>query len=134
MTRQRSRSQLDSMNEINITPMMDLVFLLLIVFIISTPLLENSIDVSPPEANAGEIEDENMKEIIFKKDGTIVYNKQPYSLKDFEEKLQEIYKENPKYNMALKADGALEYKEVIEVLEKISKVGFKNVNLITIKR
>ncbi len=133
MSRQRSRSQLDSMDEINITPMLDLVFLLLIVFIITTPLLENTIDVSPPESAASEMEDKNAKVVNLDKEGNLYIENAKIARENIESELRELFQQNPKYNMSLRADGSLPYEDVIKVLGMISKAGFKNVNLITIE-
>ena len=52
MSRQKQRSQLNAIGEINMTPLIDLTFLLLIIFMITAPLLEYGVDVSPPEMDA----------------------------------------------------------------------------------
>ena len=72
----RRRFQSKSYDEINITPLMDTVFFLLIIFMITAPLLEYSIDVSPPKMNASEMKpDEYSRVINVKKNGDIEFEK-----------------------------------------------------------
>ena len=60
MSRKKMRSQLDAIDQINVTPLLDLTFMLLIVFMITTPLMENGIDVTPPTMNADKIDTEKV--------------------------------------------------------------------------
>ena len=60
----RRRFQNKTYDEINITPLMDTVFFLLIIFMLTAPLLENSIDVSPPKMSAAEIEPNEFSKVI----------------------------------------------------------------------
>lgn len=131
MTRRRVRSQLDAIDEINLTPMIDLVFLLLIVFMITTPLLENSLDVSPPVLNAEDMPDSELRMVDLDKEGQIFFEDSALSEEELSAKLKALYAANPKLSMCLRADGERQYKNVVKVLGMISAAGFKNVNLIT---
>lgn len=131
MSRRRGRSQLDTMDEINLTPMIDLVFLLLIVFMITTPLLENALDVSPPVLNAEAMPDSDLKMVEVDQNGKVYFDQRPYNEAELKEILKKLYAENPKLNLCLRADGDRLYKHVTEVLGMISAAGFKNVNLVT---
>lgn len=57
--RRKMRSQLDAIDQINVTPLLDLTFLLLIVFMITMPLMEYGTNISPPEMNSGKLPEEN---------------------------------------------------------------------------
>jgi len=76
VNRRKRRSQLDTIDEINMTPLMDLTFLLLIIFMIATPLMEYSIDVSPPEMNADTIEDKKSETVNLLANGQINFRGQ----------------------------------------------------------
>ena len=74
MPQNRRRFQVKSYNEINLTNLIDTLFFLLIIFMITAPLLEYSVDVTPPEMNADPIKPDNDSKIInVKADGSIVY-------------------------------------------------------------
>ena len=61
--RKRSRSQMAAIDQINVTPLLDLTFLLLIVFMITMPLMEYGTNISPPEMNSDKLPTENFKSI-----------------------------------------------------------------------
>lgn len=129
MPRQKRRSQLDSFNTINVTPLLDTAFMLLIVFLISAPLLEYGVDVSPPELNADTMKvDEKSKVVQLNNKGEMVFNRTVVNAKELLDQLRTLDKKNPIF---LRADGVRQYKEVMAVMKIIRDSGFKNVSLIT---
>lgn len=131
MSRAKHRSQLDAIDEINMAPLIDLTFLLLIVFIITVPMMEFGVNVSPPEMNAEQLPDEDFKIITLNNAGEIVYEKAPISREELISKLQYVYSKNKKTTILIRADGARPYKEVIELMKYIKEAGFTNVSLVT---
>ncbi|HCE46810.1 MAG TPA: protein TolR [Lentisphaeria bacterium] len=125
------RSQLEMVNQINMTPMVDLVLVLLIIFMITAPLLEYSIDVSPPKMNADKIPEDNTKVISLNKKGQIVFNKENVSAKVLAEKLDTVRKLNPKVTVLIRADGTRQYNEVMEVMKAVRAAGILTVGLVT---
>jgi biopolymer transport protein TolR len=125
------RSQLEMVNQINMTPMVDLVLVLLIIFMITAPLLEYSIDVSPPKLNADKIPEDNTKVISLNKKGQIVFNKENVSAKVLADKLTTIMKLNPKVTVLIRADGSRQYNEVMEVMKAVRSAGILTVGLVT---
>jgi biopolymer transport protein ExbD len=132
MNRRKKRSQLDTIDEINMTPLMDLTFLLLIIFMIATPLLEYSIDISPPEMNADTIEDKNSETVNLLKSGQINYRGQIISRDSLFEVLKGLKSRSPKAMVFLRADGDISYSKVIELMKDIKNSGFSNISLITV--
>jgi biopolymer transport protein ExbD len=129
MARQKHRSQLDSFNTINITPLLDTAFMLLIVFLISAPLLEYGVDVSPPELNADTMNvNEKSKVVQLNNKGEMIFEKTVVNAKQLLDQLRVLDKKNPIF---LRADGLRQYKEVMAVMKIIRDSGFKNVSLIT---
>jgi len=127
------RSQLEAIDQINITPLLDLTFMLLIVFMITTPLMENGIDVTPPTMNADKLPTEKtMRSLTITKNGTLTYEKQPISEAELLRTLQNLQRTDPSAVLLLRADGEREYKEVINVMRIIRDSGFKNVQLVTL--
>ena len=133
MARKKMRSQLDAIDQINITPLLDLTFMLLIVFMITTPLMENGIDVTPPTMNADQLPTEKtMRNLTITVDGKLMYEKQPISEAELLLTLKNLQRTDPNSVLLLRADGSREYKEVINVMKIIRDSGFKNVQLVTL--
>ena len=133
MARKKMRSQLDAIDQINITPLLDLTFMLLIVFMITTPLMENGIDVTPPTMNADQLPTEKtMRNLTLTVDGKLMYEKQPISEAELLLTLKNLQRTDPNSVLLLRADGSREYKEVINVMKIIRDSGFKNVQLVTL--
>ena len=127
------RSQLEAMDEINITPLLDLTFMLLIVFMITTPLMENGIDVTPPTMNADKIDAEKItRNLTITRDGILTYEKKPVTPAELLTTLKTLQASNPDAVLLLRADGSRSYSEVIEVMKTIRESGFKNVQLVTL--
>ena len=127
------RSQLEAMDQINITPLLDLTFMLLIVFMITTPLMENGINVTPPTMNADKLQTEKtMRNLTITRDGSLTLEKNPITHEQLLAELQKLKESDPDAVLLLRADGSREYKEVIGVMKIIRDSGFKNVQLVTL--
>ncbi len=131
MSRQRHRSQLDAIDEINMTPLIDLTFLLLIIFMITAPLLEYGVDVSPPEMNADELPDENSRVINLEKSGNIVFDRLTVTREELFKDLESLYLRNRKTTLLIRADGSRPYKEVMGLMKMAKNIGFSNISLVT---
>ncbi len=129
--RRRERSQLDAIDQINMTPLLDLTFLLLIIFMITAPLLEYAVDVSPPEMNADKLPEEKNSYVSLNSRGQIVFNKMVMDEDELRRDLANLYRLNPKSNILVRADGSRPYKEVMKLLKAVKESGFSNVSLIT---
>ena len=131
----RRRFQSKTYDEINITPLMDTVFFLLIIFMITAPLLEYSIDVSPPKMEAAEIKaDDYTKVIHVTKDKVIQFErKKNISMQELLARLRELKQDrnSKKYKFYLRADRELRYGDVIDVFKNIKRAGFADISLVT---
>lgn len=133
MPRMKRRSQMESIDEINMTPLIDLTFLLLIIFMITMPLMQNGINVSPPEMDASEIViDDNSLTVDLNNNGEIVIDKIEFTEETLITKLKGLYSVKSDMNIYIRGDGGRPYREVIELMKKVKKCGFKNINLITV--
>ena len=133
MSRKKVRSQLDAIDQINITPLLDLTFMLLIVFMITTPLMENGIDVTPPTMNADKINTEKVtRNLTITRDGLLTYEKVKVTPAELLATLKTLQASDPDAVLLLRADGSRSYSEVIAVMDTIRKSGFKNVQLVTL--
>lgn len=118
------------MAELNITPLLDLAFVLLIIFVITTPLLENTIDVSLPIASQKQssIDPSQLKTISINNKGQIFIEKDAVTDSQLDRILLSLKQRNPELTIAVRADREIPYQRVIIVLDalkrnQISKVG-----------
>lgn len=131
MRRRRERNRRDSIDEINVTPLLDLTFLLLIAFMITMPLMEYGTQVTPPEMNSSELPDNNFKSVSLTGKGTILVDNEPVTEQELINKLKALKNANPKLQLLLRADGACSYKDVIALMAKIRNGGFTDITLVT---
>ena len=127
----RGRLKLAAMDQINVTPLLDLTFLLLIAFMITMPLMEYGTSIKAPEMNSNELPQDNFKSVTMTKDGDIMFEDRKVSREELVEELAKLKASGSKVDLLLRADGARSYKEVIELMAEIRRSGFKDVTLVT---
>ena len=131
MARLKRRSHLKTIREINMTPLIDLTFLLLIVFMITVPLMEYGVNVSPPELNATPLSEESSIYINLNNSGQIVLSKQVLQPNELTLKLEALLKSKPEITVLLRADGSRPYSEVMSTIKAIKAAGIKDISLVT---
>ena len=128
----RRQGKLQIIDQIDMTPLIDLTFTLLIIFMITTPLMENAINVKPPEMSAQPVQTEGKSTSVnIDRDGQILLDKMPVSLAQLTEELKLLYAVDPEKAIYLRADESRSYKEVIQVMGVIRATGYEGVNLVT---
>jgi len=127
----RQRSQLDAIDQINMTPLLDLTFLLLIVFMITMPLMEYGTAVNPPEMNASQLPEDNFRSVTLKSSGVLDYEKRSVSRDELMHLLRQLKSDSPKTVVLLRADGSCSYEDVIALMRDIKNSGFTNISLVT---
>src|SRR5688572_19095261 len=126
MRRFSQRNHLVTLSDINITPLLDLAFVLLIIFVITTPLLERSLKLELP---GGGLEDknrptkENLATVEVSRDGYFVVNKKKTDLNGVEKELVQAFRSNPKLAVAIRADMDEKYGNAIKVLSICQRNG-----------
>lgn len=131
MSRRRNRAPMAAIDEINVTPLLDLTFLLLIAFMITMPLMEYGTVINAPEMNSDELPDKNFVSVTLTKDGTCLLDRDVVSKADLENKLREMSSRDPKPQILVRGDGANSYAKVIELLSLVRSCGFKDATLVT---
>ncbi len=117
------------MSEINVTPLVDVMLVLLIVFMVSAPLLQQGIDINLPKAKGKDLPPEERVTILIKKGGIIYLNERLVTMDELIEKLSSISKLNP--NVFLKADRDVPYGLVAEIMGEIKSTGIEKLGMIT---
>lgn len=121
----------DTIDQINVTPLLDLTFLLLIVFMISMPLMEYGTAIQPPSMDSNDLPTENLRSITITKTGTLMLGNDAVTREELLHELTKLHEHNPKCEILLRADGVRTYKEVIELMADIRKTGYTDVTLVT---
>lgn len=122
------------MTELNVTPLMDLAFSLLIIFMISTPLLEQTIPVNLPKQDANSASarpDIDFQLITIKADGQIYWGKQSVDLVELNSLLASLSKTQDPPAISLRADRNLIYQKVIDVIDAIKRHNLTKLHLDT---
>lgn len=117
------------LSEINVTPFVDVMLVLLVIFMITAPLLQQGIDVNLPKAKGRDLPPEERITLVIKKGGTIYMNENPVSIPQMGQKLKAISKLNP--NVFLKADKDVPYGFVVKVMGEIKEAGIEKLGIIT---
>ena len=132
MPSKRRSLQVPIYDQINLTNLIDTLFFLLIIFMITAPLLEYSVDVTPPEMNADPIKPDNDSKIInVKADGSIVYDRRTVTEAELQVVLSQIEQQTGRETaIFLRGDRDLRYGAVMNIMKLIRAAGFRNVNLV----
>ena len=119
MRRFSQRNSLVTLNEINITPLLDLAFVLLIIFIITTPLLEQSLKLELPQAGREntQVKKEDVRTIEVSPQGGYVLHGRVHSLEQMEAALRREFQLNPQLTVYIRADWREQYGNVLNILD-----------------
>ncbi|HPQ50830.1 MAG: protein TolR [Alphaproteobacteria bacterium] len=121
------------MAEINVTPFIDVMLVLLIVFMVTAPLLSAGVQVDLPKTEAGPVADKDEKplEVAVNKKGDIFIGETKVTKDELMVKLSAITGDDFERRVFIKADQGLPYGDVMGVLGSINKAGYRKVALIT---
>ena len=118
-------------DDINITPMLDLAYVLLIIFIIMTTASVQGIKVDLPKASSATQLDSETKAITVADDGQVYYEAVPVSLAELEQRLRSQAALTPDFPLVVKGDGAVQYAKVVTVLDLLRQLNLTKVGLVT---
>jgi biopolymer transport protein TolR len=116
-----------ALSEINVTPFVDVMLVLLIIFMVTAPLLQQGIDINLPQAKGKEMSTTERIDITIKKDGKIYLDKTAVTLKVLSEKLSK----SKNREVFLKADKAVPYGLVVEVMGELREIGIDKLGMVT---
>ncbi len=120
------------MAEINVTPFVDVMLVLLIVFMVTAPLLTVGVPVDLPKTKAAALpgNDEPLA-ITIDREGRVFVQETPVELDGLVAKLRAITAQTPDKRIFIRADGAIDYGRVMKVMGTINAAGFRRVALVT---
>jgi biopolymer transport protein ExbD len=135
MRRFSQRNSLVTLSDINITPLLDLAFVLLIIFVITTPLLEKGLDLQLPSSGGHEdkkdLNTKNVHRIEVSPQGYYLLDKRPMKLDQISTALERDFRDNRNLILDIRADENGKYKLVADILASCEKIGIVNISLRT---
>ena len=119
-------------DDINVTPMLDLAYVLLVIFIIMTTASVQGMKVNLPKAKmTGSMAKSNLKAITISEQGDIYLDAYPATIEELEQRLTELKNNNPAQAVVIKGDARAQYLKVMQVLETLKKVEITDIGLVT---
>ena len=133
MRRYSQRQNLSTLSEINITPLLDLAFVLLIIFMITTPLLENSISLVIPSSGAANapINPAQVQTISIDRRETIKFNNEPVDAEKLAARLAELKRLNPDAAVVIRPDRDLPVQKLIALMDTLERAHITKVGIAT---
>ncbi len=131
MARRTSLVSLDQISDINMTPLMDLTFILLITFIITFPLIEQGIAINLPKGKAADMPDSVSRSISLNLDKQLYLDDLPVSKVELLEAMAEIGLNEPDTTIYVRADRKLPYGEVVEIMRVLHEANITRMALVT---
>ncbi len=130
----KSLFQQKAFDDINVTPMLDVAYVLLIIFIILTTATVQGIQVNLPKASAApSLAEPTTKAITITNDGTIYLDAYPVTLDELGSLLTQFYAADPSLPVIIKGDAEVAYQQVIDVLDLCGTIGITQIGLVTKK-
>jgi len=133
MRRYSQRNSLTTLSEINITPLLDLAFVLLIIFMITTPLLENSMNLVIPSSGATTppITSSQVQTISIDRTETIRFNNQVVDLGTLSAQLLELKRTNPDVAVVIRPDRELPVQKLVSLMDALQRAQIAKVGIAT---
>ena len=133
MRRYSQRHSLSTLSEINITPLLDLAFVLLIIFMITTPLLENSVNLVIPSSGASNapINPTQVQTISIDRQAVIKFNNKPVQIDELLSQLKELKQTNPEVAVVIRPDRELPVQKLMTLMDALQRAQISKVGIAT---
>jgi biopolymer transport protein TolR len=127
------RANLKPMSEINVTPFVDVILCLLIIFMVAAPLMTVGVPIDLPDTAAEALpsEDEEPLTVTLAPDGQVMIQTTPVPMADLITRLQAVATERASTRIFLRADGAIPYDDVMRIMGALNAGGFREIGLVT---
>ena len=119
------------LSEINVTPLVDVTLVLLIIFMVTTPMLQRGTDVQLPTAQASQVKEEERITLTVTRDSRILVNNKEVPRKELETRLKSMIGSGKERVLYLRGDARVPYGFVIDVMDAIKSSGIETVGMIT---
>lgn len=133
MRRFSDRNAMHTLSELNVTPLLDLAFVLLIIFMITTPLLENSMDLVVPTSAAAktEINPSQVQTVSVDRNDVLKLNEEVMTADDLESRLRQLRRETPGLAVVVRPHKELPVQNFVRVMDLLHKAGITKVGVMT---
>ena len=126
------KGQKTSLSEINVTPMVDVMLVLLIVFMVSAPLLQQGVEVELPKADSATVaETAEPSILVIRADQSLELDRNPVTPEALSSRLESLVRSRPEVQVLVQADQSVNYGAVAKAMAKLKKLGIRRVGLIT---
>ena len=121
------------MSEINVTPFVDVMLVLLIIFMVAAPLLTVGVEINLPNTEAKSLPSEKEQPLTLSltAEGQLILQETPIRSEELIPKLRAVSTEREDDRIFLRADGSNDYESVMKIMGSLSKAGFPNISLVT---
>ena len=129
-----SQSHHSTLNELNITPLLDLVFVLLVIFIITTPQMMNNLEMTLPSGKPPPKTDQpkpKPNHISVEANGQTFLNEKLVTIPELKQQLEQIKAQNPDLSVVVKGADDVEYQNMVSVLDVLQQLDITKVGLAT---
>jgi biopolymer transport protein TolR len=135
LPKHKSKMVAEVKSDINVTPLVDVCLVMLIIFMVVTPMLQKGVDVQLPQTNQPEKMPEGQKQltISIKSDGHVFVEENWVPDENLEAKLADIHSQTPDKDVVIKGDRRLKYRQVRKLMQQVNEAGFSRVGVIAEK-
>lgn len=121
-----------TLSEINVTPFVDVMLVLLVIFMVTAPLLQQGVSVELPRVRAAPVRAASDQLVVtIARGGEVFINRHRFTLAQLREKLAALLRNRPRKEVFLRADKEVPYGEVVKAMAAIRESGIQRLNMIT---
>jgi len=125
-------SGVSSIAQINVTPLVDVMLVLLVIFMVTAPIIQQGVAVELPKTRAAPLSgNEDPLVVGIAKNGTVYLNDNPIALEDLRGKLVAVNQARPDHQVLLRADRTVPYGDVVRVIAAIKEAGISRLGMVT---
>jgi biopolymer transport protein TolR len=126
------RSNAEAISQINVTPLVDVMLVLLVIFMVTAPILQQGVAVNLPRVRAGALTGEDVQLVVsVTARGDLYLNDTRMTEQGLGDKLRAILREQPQRQVFLRADAGVRYGEVMRVMAVVKEVGVERLGMVT---